>query len=132
MRAPESVDDQPFLGLDAGVPFRRTPSRAGRRLVLFGPIARRPPRTIRDGAGYDEDPNTHEVDTRIRQSGRQGFGQWVLDTARTKYDQAWLDYQYEIGLRYQRSKNKKRITAIRWDIRARDIDRVLRLDRRPQ
>jgi hypothetical protein len=38
---------------------------------------------------------------------RQRFGRWVLDTARAEYDQAWLDYQHEIGLRHHRSgKNR--------------------------
>jgi len=31
---------------------------------------------------------------------RKRFGQWILDTADANYDQAWLDYQYEIGLRH--------------------------------
>lgn len=31
---------------------------------------------------------------------RKRFGQWILDTAEAKYDQAWLDYQYEIGRRH--------------------------------
>lgn len=31
---------------------------------------------------------------------RQRFGQWIADTAAANYDQAWLDYQYEIGLRH--------------------------------
>jgi hypothetical protein len=31
---------------------------------------------------------------------RKRFGQWILDTADAKYDQAWLDYQHEIGLRH--------------------------------
>lgn len=35
---------------------------------------------------------------------RQRFGQWILDTARADYDQAWLDYQHEIGLRHHRAK----------------------------
>src|SRR5262245_54253222 len=35
------------------------------------------------------------------------FGQWVIDTARARYDQAWLDYQYEIGLRHHRTKKNK-------------------------
>lgn len=33
---------------------------------------------------------------------RKRFGQWILDTAKANYDQAWLDYQYEIGLRHHR------------------------------
>jgi hypothetical protein len=35
---------------------------------------------------------------------RKRFGQWILDTAEARYDQAWLAYQYEIGLRRHRSK----------------------------
>ncbi|MCS6885064.1 MAG: protoglobin domain-containing protein [Acidobacteriota bacterium] len=35
---------------------------------------------------------------------RKRFGQWILDTARGEYDQKWLDYQHEIGLRHHRSK----------------------------
>jgi hypothetical protein len=31
----------------------------------------------------------------------------VLDTARTKYDQAWFDYQHELGLRHHRRKKDK-------------------------
>lgn len=38
---------------------------------------------------------------------RSRFRQWILDTADADYDQAWLDYQYEIGLRHHRiGKNK--------------------------
>ncbi len=33
---------------------------------------------------------------------RKRFGQWILDTAKANYDQTWLDYQYEIGLRHHR------------------------------
>jgi len=32
------------------------------------------------------------------------FQQWILDTAAANYDQDWLDYQYEIGLRHHRTK----------------------------
>lgn len=35
---------------------------------------------------------------------RRRFGQWILDTARAEYDQKWLDYQHEIGLRHHRTK----------------------------
>jgi hypothetical protein len=38
---------------------------------------------------------------------RRRFSRWILDTARADYDQAWLDYQHEIGLRHHRSgKNR--------------------------
>jgi Protoglobin len=38
---------------------------------------------------------------------RRRFGQWVLDTARASFDQAWLDYQQEIGLRHTRAKKNR-------------------------
>ena len=38
---------------------------------------------------------------------RRRFGRWILDTARAEYDQAWLDYQYEIGLRHTRGKKNQ-------------------------
>ena len=38
---------------------------------------------------------------------RKRFGQWILDTARAEYDQRWLDYQHEIGLRHHRAKKNR-------------------------
>jgi Protoglobin len=38
---------------------------------------------------------------------RRRFGQWILDTTAADYDQAWLDYQYEIGLRHHRQKKNR-------------------------
>ena len=38
---------------------------------------------------------------------RRRFGRWILDTARAEYDQAWLDYQHEIGLRHHRSAKNR-------------------------
>ena len=38
---------------------------------------------------------------------RRRFGQWILDTARAEYDQRWLDYQHEIGLRHHRIKKNQ-------------------------
>jgi hypothetical protein len=38
---------------------------------------------------------------------RRRFGQWILDTADANYDQTWLDYQYEIGLRHTRAKKNR-------------------------
>ncbi len=38
---------------------------------------------------------------------RRRFGRWILDTARAEYDQAWLDYQHEIGLRHHRAKKNQ-------------------------
>ncbi|HVS17214.1 MAG TPA: protoglobin domain-containing protein [Planctomycetota bacterium] len=34
---------------------------------------------------------------------RGRFGRWVLDTAEARFDQEWLDYSHEIGLRHHRS-----------------------------
>lgn len=59
--------------------------------------------------------------TTLRLSGKR-FGQWVIDTAQAKYDQAWLDYQYEIGLRHHRSKKNKTDNGhTLGHIRARDL-----------
>ena len=38
---------------------------------------------------------------------RKRFAQWILDTASATYDQAWLDYQYEIGLRHNVAKKNR-------------------------
>ncbi len=38
---------------------------------------------------------------------RKRFGQWILDTSRADYDQKWLDYQHEIGLRHHRTKKNR-------------------------
>lgn len=38
---------------------------------------------------------------------RKRFGQWILDTAAAQYDQRWLDYQHEIGLRHHRAKKNR-------------------------
>ena len=38
---------------------------------------------------------------------RKRFGQWILDTAQAEYNQRWLDYQHEIGLRHHRTKKNR-------------------------
>jgi hypothetical protein len=38
---------------------------------------------------------------------RKRFGQWILDTCNRPYDQAWLNYAHEIGLRHHRSKKNQ-------------------------
>lgn len=38
---------------------------------------------------------------------RKRFARWILDTARAEYDQAWLDYQHEVGLRHHRAKKNQ-------------------------
>ena len=46
---------------------------------------------------------------------RRRFGRWILDTARAEYDQAWLDYQQEIGLRHTRRKKNRTDGAVAAD-----------------
>jgi len=38
---------------------------------------------------------------------RKRFGRWIVDTCRRPYDQAWLDYQHEIGLRHHGAKKNR-------------------------
>lgn len=43
-----------------------------------------------------------DVDAAYLERVRKRFERWVLDTADANYDQAWLDYQFEIGRRHHR------------------------------
>jgi hypothetical protein len=43
---------------------------------------------------------TGEPDAAYLAAVRQRFARWILDTADALHDQAWLDYQYEIGQRH--------------------------------
>jgi hypothetical protein len=43
---------------------------------------------------------------------RARFGRWILDTANAEYDQKWLDYQHEIGLRHHRTKKNQTDQAL--------------------
>lgn len=38
---------------------------------------------------------------------RKRFYQWILDTCNRSYDQIWLDYQQEIGLRHTYAKKNQ-------------------------
>lgn len=52
-----------------------------------------------------------QPDPEYLQAVRRRFRQWILDTASGNYDQAWLDYQLEIGRRHHRS-GKNRTDAV--------------------
>ncbi len=53
------------------------------------------------------DPATGKPDSSYLEAVRARFERWVLDTAEAKFDQPWLDYQFEIARRHHRSgKNK--------------------------
>ena len=56
---------------------------------------------------YFSDAETGEPDPAYLGAVRKRFGQWILDTARAEYDQAWLDYQHEIGLRHHSTKKNR-------------------------
>jgi len=53
-------------------------------------------------AGPDGQPDRHYLE-----AVRNRFGQWILDTCLRPYDQEWLNYQHEIGLRHHRTKKNR-------------------------
>lgn len=56
---------------------------------------------------YFCDPKTGQPIGAYLDAVRQRFAQWILDTCRADYDDAWLAYQDEIGRRHHRSgKNR--------------------------
>jgi hypothetical protein len=58
-------------------------------------------------ASYSFDRTTGKPDPEYGAAVGKRFAQWVLDTARARFDQEWLDYQYEIGLRHHRAKKNR-------------------------
>lgn len=56
---------------------------------------------------YFKNTKTGQPDGDYLGAVRKRFGQWILDTADANYDQAWLNYQYEIGLRHTKIKKNK-------------------------
>lgn len=56
---------------------------------------------------YFKNIKTGKPDGDYLNAVRKRFSQWILDTADANYDQAWLDYQYEIGLRHTKIKKNK-------------------------
>lgn len=56
---------------------------------------------------YFSDARTGQPDAAYLAAVRKRFGQWILDTCRAQYDEAWLAWQEEIGRRHHRiGKNK--------------------------
>lgn len=53
---------------------------------------------------YFSDPDTGEPIEEYLERVSERFAQWILDTCRRPYDEAWLDYQEEIALRHTRAK----------------------------
>ncbi len=52
---------------------------------------------------YFSDPKTGKPVSAYLDAVRKRFGQWILDTCRAQYDDAWLAWQDEIGRRHHRS-----------------------------
>ncbi|MCC7107190.1 MAG: protogloblin ApPgb [Chloroflexi bacterium] len=53
-------------------------------------------------AGPDGQPNPVYAE-----ASRPRFGRWILDSCLRPYDQAWLDYQQEIGLRHHPTRKNQ-------------------------
>ncbi len=56
---------------------------------------------------YFSDPASGEPDAAYLAAVRLRFGQWVLDTASAEYDESWLAWQHEIGLRHHTTKKNQ-------------------------
>jgi hypothetical protein len=65
-------------------------------MSLFGPIF------MSYFAGADG-----QLDERYLGAAHPRFVQWIFDTCTRPYDQEWLDYQHEIGLRHHRTKKNQ-------------------------
>jgi hypothetical protein len=56
---------------------------------------------------YFSDPRTGQPIALYLDAVRKRFGQWILDTCRAEYDEAWLAWADEIGRRHHRlGKNR--------------------------
>ncbi|MEZ5741459.1 MAG: protoglobin domain-containing protein [Burkholderiaceae bacterium] len=70
--------------------------------VWYGFVAATPELVV-----YFKNNKTGEPDGAYLGAVRKRFARWILDTADANYDQAWLDYQYEIGLRHTVQKKNR-------------------------
>ena len=70
--------------------------------VWYGFVGSRP-----ELVHFFSDARTGKPDGAYLDAVRKRFARWILDTADARYDQAWLDWQYEIGLRHNRLKKNQ-------------------------
>lgn len=70
--------------------------------VWYGFVASTPELVV-----YFGDAKTGQPNAAYLEAVRKRFALWILDTAAANYDQAWLDWQYEIGLRHNRIKKNR-------------------------
>jgi hypothetical protein len=70
--------------------------------VWYGFVASTPELVV-----FFSDAKTGKPDGAYLEAVRKRFALWILDTADANYDQRWLDWQFEIGLRHNKlTKNK--------------------------
>jgi hypothetical protein len=70
--------------------------------VWYGFVASHPHLVYYFGRKVDGQP-----DGEYLAAVRKRFARWIQDTAAANYDQAWLDYQYEIGRRHHRTAKNR-------------------------
>lgn len=70
--------------------------------VWYGFVASTPELVV-----FFSDAKTGKPDGAYLEAVRKRFALWILDTADANYDQRWLDWQYEIGLRHNKVKKNK-------------------------
>lgn len=70
--------------------------------VWYGFVGSRP-----ELVHFFSDARSGKPDGAYLEAVRKRFARWILDTADARYDQAWLDWQYEIGLRHNRLKKNQ-------------------------
>ena len=56
---------------------------------------------------YYFDVGSGKPDERYKAQVKERFKQWILDVCFCPYDQTWLDYQHEIGLRHTHLKKNQ-------------------------
>jgi len=93
-----SDDDERYLRMAGDVLVPQTDAVLD---VWYGFVASHP-HLLHAFVGPDGQPVSTYLD-----AVRKRFGQWIADTCTRPYDQAWLDYQYEVGLRHHRTKKNQ-------------------------
>lgn len=56
---------------------------------------------------FFSDARSGKPDGAYLEAVRKRFALWILDTADANFDQRWLDWQHEIGLRHHRTKKNQ-------------------------
>jgi hypothetical protein len=70
--------------------------------VWYGFVAATPELVV-----FFSDAKSGQPDGAYLAAVRKRFALWILDTADARFDQQWLNWQYELGLRHHRLKKNK-------------------------